>query len=222
MTSAGFDTALTTRLAFDRLPEASLEAARKTSSATVHEAYGRRGALPREIKPVWRGASVIGSAFTVHAPAGDNLWIHRAIAWAQPGDILVVSVSNGHDWGYWGEIMSTASQCRSLGGLVIDGCVRDGVLLERLGFPVFSRGLYIKGTVKDADAPGWCGAPISIGDTIIRSGDLILGDDDGVVAVAAAEVADVLEKSRQRDEREAGVLQRLRGGETTLDIMGLK
>jgi 4-hydroxy-4-methyl-2-oxoglutarate aldolase len=207
-------------LAFDRLAVSALEAARKTSSATVHEAYGRRGQLPHEIKPVWRGVRVCGPAFTVHAPPGDNLWIHRAMVRAQPGDVLVVAVSNAYDYGAWGELMSTAAQCRALGGLVIDGCVRDGALLQQIGFPVFARGLCIRGTVKDASALGWCGAPVLLGDTVVRSGDLILGDDDGLVCVSNKEVEQVLQESRERDEREAQVIQRLNAGETLLDIMG--
>jgi 4-hydroxy-4-methyl-2-oxoglutarate aldolase len=157
----------------------------------------------------------------VHSPGGDNLWLHRAIAEAQPCDVLVVYVSGAFDYGYWGEIMSTGAVSRGLGGLVIDGGVRDGALLEGVGLPVFARGLCVRGTGKDDGARGWLGAPLLLGDTIVRAGDLIIGDADGVVSVRAADIAQVIEASRQRDEREADIMQRLRAGETTLGVYKL-
>ena len=108
---------------------AVVERARALPSARLHEAGGRIGVMPPAIKPVAASFRICGTAVTVQGPAGDNLWIHRAIYVAQPGDVLVVHVSDGHDWGYWGEIMSTAARVRGLAGLVIDGCVRDGAVL---------------------------------------------------------------------------------------------
>src|SRR5690606_22642629 len=123
---------------------------------------------------------VCGPAVTVQSPGGDNLWLHRAIYAAEPGDVLVVHVSDKYDHGYWGEIMSTAAQVRGLGGLVIDGCVRDSTLLRSMTFPVFSRGLCIRGTGKDFGARGWVNYPLMIGGVTIQPGDLICGDEDGV------------------------------------------
>ncbi|HRK62746.1 MAG TPA: 4-carboxy-4-hydroxy-2-oxoadipate aldolase/oxaloacetate decarboxylase [Terricaulis sp.] len=221
MSADRFDPALTTRVDFKRPDAALLTRASGLSSPTVHEAYGRKGALPPEIKPVAPSFKICGPALTVHSPGGDNLWLHRAIALAQPGDVLVVYVSGVFDYGYWGEIMSTGAASRGLGGLVIDGGVRDGALLEGVGLPVFSRGLCIRGTGKDVGARGWLGAPLLFGDTIVRAGDLIIGDGDGVVSVRAEDIAEVIEASRQRDEREAAIMQRLREGETTLGIYNL-
>lgn len=218
--NARFDPSLTTRTGFARVAPAIVEAARAISTATAHEAYGRRGELPAEIKPVDRGARICGPALTVHSPGGDNLWLHRAIALAQPGDILVAYVSGVFDYGYWGEIMSTAAGARQLGGVVIDGFVRDGVLLGQAGPPIFARGLNIRGTGKDFGARGWIGAPIRIGDTTIRAGDLVLGDDDGVACFPASDAKAVIEASVARDAREADVMRRLRAGETTMDIYG--
>ena len=116
--------------------------------------------------------------------------------------------------------MSTAAQVRGLGGLVIDACVRDGQLLEGIGFPVFARGLCIRGTGKDFGARGFVNHPIQLGDVIVSSGDLIVGDADGVVAIPAARVESVLAASQRREVEEANILERLKAGETTLDIYG--
>lgn len=187
-------------------------------AATLHEAAGRIGVLPREIKPVAPGMRVCGPAVTVHSPGGDNLWLHRAIYVAAPGDVLVVHVSGAVDFGYWGEIMSTAAQARGLGGLVIDGCVRDADLLEQLGFPVFSAGLCIRGTGKDHGASGWINHPLRMGEVSVAGGDLVLGDRDGLVVIPRERAAEVVAASEAREAKEADVMQRLRAGERTLEI----
>jgi 4-hydroxy-4-methyl-2-oxoglutarate aldolase len=155
---------------------------------------------------------------TVHSPGGDNLWLHRAIYVAQPGDILVVHVSGAHDFGYWGEIMSCAAKTRGLAGLVIDGCVRDGAVLEDFGLPVFARGLCIRGTGKDLGARGWINFPTLFDDLVVHPGDLIVGDTDGVVAIPRERAAEVVAAARQREAHEAATLDRLRAGERTLDV----
>jgi 4-hydroxy-4-methyl-2-oxoglutarate aldolase len=139
---------------------------------------------------------------------------------AQPGDVLVVSVSGAYNHGYWGEIMSTAARQRRLAGLVIDGCVRDGVLLETIGFPVFARGLCIRGTGKDFNARGWINAPTLFDDVTVMPGDLIVGDGDGVVCIPSERAAEVVTSSRTREQAEARAVDRLNAGETTLDIFG--
>lgn len=198
-----------------------LVAARRLGAATLHEAAGRIGALPCAIKPMAASFSIAGPAFTVHCPPHDNLWLHRALSAASPGDVLVVSTSGFHEAGYWGEIMSTAAISARLGGLVIDACVRDGKRLEECGFPVFARGLCIRGTGKDFGASGWLGKPIMLGDTLINAGDLVVGDFDGAVCIPRQRVSEVLRLSEERDEAEKGILERLRAGETTLSVYGL-
>jgi len=148
------------------------------------------------------------------------LWLHRALDIAQPGDVLVVHTSGAYEHGYWGEIMTSAAKVRGLGGLVIDACVRDGVLLERIGFPVFARGLCIRGTGKDYGAIGWLNEPILLGSTPISAGDLIVGDGDGVVVVPRLRAAEVVNKARQREADEAAILNRIEAGETTMQIYG--
>ncbi|HXZ07970.1 MAG TPA: RraA family protein, partial [Paraburkholderia sp.] len=152
VSAAGFE--------FERVDASVVEAARNLPAAALHEAGGKIGVLPTSIKPVAPGFRVCGPAFTVHSPGGDNLWLHRAIIAAQPGDVLVVYTNGVYDHGYWGEVMTTAAKVRGLAGLVIDGCVRDADLLETIGFPVFSRGLSIRGTGKDYGAIGRLNAPV--------------------------------------------------------------
>jgi len=214
------DPALTTRREVERVGADVVAAAASLPAATLHEAGGRIGALPSAIKPVAPSLRCCGAALTVHCPPGDNLWLHRALAIAQPGDVLVASVSGAHEHGYWGEIMSTMAQVRGLAGLVIDGCVRDGALLADIGFPVFARGLCIRGTGKDYGAIGWLNEPVLIGDVAVSAGDLVLGDGDGVVVVPRVRAADVVARSQQRERDEAAILERLRAGESTMQVYG--
>jgi 4-hydroxy-4-methyl-2-oxoglutarate aldolase len=210
----------TIRATIERVAPDLVQAAQSLSSATLHEAAGKIGALPAAIKPVAPKFRVCGPAVTVDSPGGDNLWLHRAIYAAEPGDVLVVRTAGKFDHGYWGEIMSTAALARGIAGLVIDACVRDGALLAEIGLPVFSRGLCIRGTGKDFDAVGWINAPILFDDVIVHAGDLIVGDADGVVCLPRLQVAAILEAARGRERKEAEILERLESGATTLSIYG--
>lgn len=200
-------------------PEQLAQAAR-LGAATLHEAAGRIGALPSAIKPVAPDMRVAGSAFTVHIPAGDNLWIHRAIYQAAPGDVLVISTSGGIEWGYWGDILNTAAIEQGLGGLVIDGGVRDVAGLATMEFPVFSNGICINGTIKGYDATAWTRQPIRIGEVVVQPGDLVVGDRDGVVILPAAQVSAALAGGISRERDETDKIARIRNGERTIDIYG--
>lgn len=208
----------TIRHGIDRVDPGLIARARALPSATVHEAAGRVGALPPAIKPMHPSMKLCGPAVTVHSPGGDNLWIHRALYVAKPGDVLVVYANEVHDYGYWGEIMSTAAQVRGLGGLVIAGGVRDIDLLERIGFPVFATGLCIRGTGKDHLARGWVNHPVLMGDITVHAGDLVLGDRDGVVVIGRERAAEVVQAAEQREAKEADVLKRIAAGERTLEV----
>lgn len=197
-----------------------LAEAARLGAATLHEAAGRIGALPSAIKPVAPDMRIAGPAFTVHIPAGDNLWIHKAIYAAAPGDVLVVSTSGGIEWGYWGDILNTAATVQKLGGLVIDGGVRDSAGLAAMEFPVFSNGICINGTIKGFEAPAWIRQPIRMGAVVVRQGDLIVGDRDGVVALPGDAVPDALAAGANRERDEADKITRLRAGERTIDIYG--
>ena len=208
----------TIRLDIARTDAATVAAARVLPAATLHEAGGRIGVMPSAIKPVAPQFRICGPAVTVHSPGGDNLWLHRALYVAQPGDVLVVHVSGVYDFGYWGEIMSAAAKARQLGGLVIDGCVRDGGILADFGFPVFSRGLCIRGTGTDFGARGWINHPVLFDDLTVNAGDLIVGDTDGVVAVPRARAADVVLAAAAREAKEAAIIKRIEAGERTLEV----
>ena len=198
------------------------------ASATLHEAYGRRGALPPDIRALDRSMRVFGTAFTIATSIGDNLWLHRALACAPAGSVLVVATATGPwrdaagAYGYWGALMTTAARRRGLGGLVIDGHVRDARAIPACGLPVFSRGVCVRGTTKDSRSPGALAEPVRIGDVSIATGDLVVGDTDGVVVIAADEAAAVLERAERMAEKEAELIDRIRRGATTLDLLGLE
>lgn len=190
------------------------------SSATLHEAMGRIGALPAAIKPIDRDIRLCGPAFPVFCPAGDNLMIHKAIEAAAPGEILVVDHEASISDGPFGDVLAEACQARGIAGLVIDGCVRDATTLRAMGFPVFSRGLCIEGTDKLRTSP--LGAPITLGKTTIHRGDMVVGDEDGVVVVPQARIEEAIEAAREREEKEDALRAALRAGQTTMDLLGLR
>jgi 4-hydroxy-4-methyl-2-oxoglutarate aldolase len=195
-----------------------MSAARAFGSATLHEAGGKVGALPAAIKPVVPSFTICGPAFPVRTPPGDNLWLHVALAEAPQGAVLVCDVGAGYEYGYFGEVMAVAGKAAKLGGLVIDGCVRDGALLERVGLPIFARGLAIRGTGKDFGGRGSVNQPTLVGDVTVNPGDLVVGDTDGVVVIPKDKIDAVLAASKEREAKEASVMGRLRNGEKTLDI----
>lgn len=187
-------------------------------TATIHEALGKIGALPSAIKPLNASTKICGPAVTVKTMPRDNLLLHQAIYAAAAGSVLIVSCSGFYEAGYWGDVMGTAAQVVGLNGLVIDGCVRDGAELDEMGFPVFSRGLCIEGTTKYGN--GEINRPIVIGDVEIDSGDIVVGDRDGVVVVPQGRVLEVIEKSVAREAYEEEVRQMLKAGKSTLEIFG--
>ncbi len=196
-------------------PELLAQAA-KIASSTLHEAAGRIGALPSAIKAVAPGMTICGPAFPVKGPPLDNLAIHFGIDEAQPGDVIVADVGGHYEGGYFGEVMCTSARARKLGGLVIDGCVRDGNELAQMGWPVFSRGLAMRGTLKDLNGDLRINERIAIGEAIVEPGDLVVGDTDGVVVIPKAQAAAAIEASIKREANEAETMELLAKGETTL------
>ncbi|MCW2726658.1 MAG: 4-hydroxy-4-methyl-2-oxoglutarate aldolase [Frankiales bacterium] len=191
------------------------------ATATAHEASGQYGPLPSGIKPVARGMRVEGPAFTVLCGQRDNLALHHAIASAPHGAVLVVQTGGWYDAGYLGDIMARAAAARGLGGLVLDACVRDLADLAAGDFPVFARGLSIRGTTKDPLLPAALGVRLRFPEVDVDPGDLVVGDDDGVVVLAAAMADDVRRLSAAREESEAEIRGRLDAGETTLEVYAL-
>lgn len=189
--------------------------------ATLHEAAGKIGCLPVQIRCMTPGLRLAGPALTVSGPPVDNLWLHRAVYECAPGDILVAVVGGVYDAGYWGEVLSWAAKMRGLGGVVIDGCVRDYDRLSEVGVPVFARGLCMRGTTKRADGDGSINAAITIGDVVVSPGDYIIGDADGVLALPADRIDEVIQLAIERERYEIEAIEALRSGATTLEIYGL-
>ena len=199
---------------------ATLHALRQLGAATIYEAQGAKGALDSGIKPIAPGMRLAGPALTVDTRPADNLMLHYAMLKARPGDVLVVDAKGFLEAGVWGDVFTEQAQRIGLAGLVIHGAVRDAAAMTEAGFPVFSRGLSIKGTGKHQ--PGRLNVTVTIGDVAIDPGDIIVGDQDGVVVVKRHEVDAVLRKSRQREEKEAQFRQQIRDGATTVDLLGLE
>jgi len=187
-------------------------------TATIHEAIGKQGALPSGIKPISPSMKLCGRVFTIDSMPGDNLLLHKAVAQAGKGDVLVAKMSNFYEAGYWGELLSVGALQRGIAGLVIDGCVRDASPIEELDFPIFCRGLCIQGTTKYGK--GSLNTPIVIGNVRIEPGDIVVGDRDGVVIVPQNQIEEAIEKSTAREEKEASTLAQLLAGKTSLEIYG--
>jgi 4-hydroxy-4-methyl-2-oxoglutarate aldolase len=190
------------------------------STATVHEAMGKRGAMCSSIRPLYSGMKACGSALTVKAQAGDNLMILKALDLAQTGDMLVVDVGQVAEEGPWGEMTTIQAKIKELAGLVIDGSVRDSLAIKELAFPVFCKGVSVVGTAKET--VGLINHPISCGNAIVNPGDIILADEDGVVVIPLNEAEEILKKSKDRDIKEEKLVERMRAGESLFSIGGLQ
>lgn len=211
----------TIRHSIERVPLDLIKRAGSLPTSTLHEAGGRIGVLPTYIKPIAPRFRLAGPAVTVQGPTGDNLWLHRAIYIAEPGDVLVVQTGQGEEFGYWGEIMTHAAIQRGIAGLVIDGCVRDGSTLADLPFPVFARGFAMRGTGKDYGAPGWINHPTLFAALVVSPGDLIVGDGDGVVALPRGSASRIVAAAEEREEKEGTIIERIQAGERTLEVYNL-
>ena len=186
------------------------------SAATVYEAAGRVGFIDPRIKPIASGMKVAGIALTAQCHPKDNLMLHKALQIARPGDVIVADVGGYYDAGYWGDLMTDCALSRELGGLAIDGCVRDGAEIVEKGFPVFSRGLCMRGTVKAV--LGLVNHQIVFGGAIVNPGDLILGDDDGLVVVSQHRIADVLDAAQRRVDAEIEKSTALLSGTSSVEL----
>jgi len=198
-------------------PQEKLMAAFKDfGAATVYEAAGRIGSVDPAIKPLGRNMRLLGAALTVRCHPKDNLMLHKALQIAQPGDIIVAATDGYPNAGYFGDLMATSAMARQVGGLAIDGCVRDSAEIIEMGFPIFCRGTCMRGTVKQT--LGSVNHPVLFGDVVVNPGDLVLGDDDGIVIIARSKLEDVLEATRQRVEKEEEKAAALKQGISSVEL----
>ena len=189
------------------------------STGNVGDALGRTGLCDQRIRPITPGLRLVAPAFTVKTPAADNLTIHRAIELCPPGHALVVDAGNHPATALVGDLMGFAARQRGIAGWVVDGPVRDVAGLRALGFPTFAGGVHPGGPVKERF--GKIGVPITIGGVAVRPGDIVFGDDDGVVIVPGERLEEAVAGARAIVEKEATMRAEIQKGKTTLALLGL-
>jgi 4-hydroxy-4-methyl-2-oxoglutarate aldolase len=188
--------------------------------ATVHEAQGRTGLMAPYMRPIYPSAKAAGPAVTVLCQSGDNLMIHAAVEVCQPGDFLVVTTTSPSTDGMFGELIATSLRSRGVTGLVIEAGCRDVAELTAMDFPVWSRAIHAQGTVKAT--AGSVNIPIVCAGQLVKPGDIIIGDMDGVCVVPRKRAEEVIASSQARLEKEARSREKLRAGELGLDLYGLR
>ena len=189
-------------------------------TSTVHEAYGRIGLMKPYLRPVWAGGEAAGTAVTVLAQPGDNWMIHVAVEQCRPGDLLVVGCTADNTDGMFGDLLATSLQARGVAGLVIDAGCRDVKSLREMGFPVWSKAISAKGTVKST--LGAVNIAVVCAGVNVHPGDAVVADDDGVVVVARRDAGEVAAKAEKRHADEEGKRRQLAAGMLGLDMYNMR
>jgi len=203
-----------------RADKAAVQKLSRYGVATVHEAQGRLGLMKTFMRPIYTGAKACGTAVTVLMHPGDNWMLHVAAEQIQPGDIVIAACTADNEDGFFGELLATSFRARGAVGLVIDGGVRDVMEISAMEFPVFSRAISAKGTVKST--LGSVNVPVVCAGASVEPGDVVVADQDGIVVVPAAIAAQVADAAEAREANEADKRKRLAAGELGLDMYKMR
>jgi 4-hydroxy-4-methyl-2-oxoglutarate aldolase len=203
-----------------RAERAAVDQLGRFGSATVHEAMGRVGLMKPYLRPIYSGARVSGTAVTVLLHPGDNWMMHVVAEQIQPGDLVVAAITAECTDGYFGDLLATSFMARGARALIIDAGVRDVQELTSMGFPVWSKAVSAKGTIKAT--LGSVNIPVVCAGAMVNPGDVIVADDDGVVVVPAADAARVAAAAQQREDLEGEKRDKLAAGVLGLDMYNMR